>query len=76
MLWYIGTLLPLTASMYFLGITGWISLIVSTLAGLIFLYQGVKLYKSCSTADAKKLMFYSIIYNPVVLLVFILDKVS
>jgi len=74
-LWYIASLIPTTAMMYFLGITGWISLIISTLAGVAFLYQGWKFYKSCSTADAKKLMFYSIIYNPLVLLVFILDKV-
>lgn len=74
-LWYIAALIPLTASMTLIGLTGWISLVVSTLAGLVFLYQGWKLYKSCDTRDAKKLMFYSIIYNPLVLLAFILDKI-
>lgn len=74
-LWYIAALLPLTAAMTLFGITGWISFAVSTLAGLAFLYQGWKLYKSCETRDAKKLMFYSIIYNPLVLLAFILDKI-
>lgn len=72
---YIVSLLPLTASMYVLGETGWIALVITTLAGLAFLYQGIKLYQSCSTADAKKLMFYSIVYNPLVLLAFLIDKV-
>jgi len=74
-LWYIVSLIPMTAAMYFAGITGVISLIVTTLAGLAFLYQGWKFYKDSSTKEAKRLMFYSIIYNPLVLLVFILDKV-
>lgn len=73
-IWYIFILLPLSAIPYLLGITGIISLIIVLLAGLIFLWQGIKLYRSCSTADAKKLMFYSIIYNPLVLLSFLLDK--
>lgn len=74
-IWYIIALIPLTAAMYFTGYTGIISLIVTSIAGLIFLYQGWKFYQNSSTKEAKKLMFYSIIYNPLVLLIFILDKI-
>jgi len=74
-IWYIFILLPISALPFILGITGWISLAISLLAGAIFLWQGMKFYKSCSTKDAKKLMFYSIIYNPLVLLSFLLDKI-
>jgi heme o synthase len=74
-IWYIFILLPISAIPFVLGFTGLISLAVAILAGLIFLWQGIKFYKSCSTADAKKLMFYSIIYNPLVLLSFLLDKI-
>lgn len=73
-IWYIALLIPVSAVPYLLGITGIVSLIVVLLAGLLFLAQGFKFYKNCSTKDAKKLMFYSIIYNPVVLLAFVLDK--
>jgi protoheme IX farnesyltransferase len=72
---YIIILLPLSALPYFLGYTGVVSLIVALLAGALFLKQGFALYKERSTKAAKKLMFYSIIYNPLVLLAYILDKV-
>ncbi len=74
-LWYIALLIPISITPYLLGVTGVVSAIVAVLAGGIFLAQGIKLMKSCETKDAKKLMFYSIIYNPLVLLAYVLDKV-
>ncbi len=71
---YIAVLIPVSALPYLLGITGWVSLIIAIVAGLLFLQQGIKFHKSCTTKDAKRLMFYSIIYNPLVLLAFVLDK--
>ncbi|MBO6517335.1 MAG: protoheme IX farnesyltransferase [Bacteroidia bacterium] len=74
-IWYIALLIPISITPYLLGITGIISMIVVVLAGLLFLAQGLKFHKTCTTKEAKRLMFYSIIYNPVVLLAFVLDKI-
>lgn len=75
MIWYIFILIPLSAVPYILGATGMVSMILAVLAGVWFLLEGVKLLRSCETKDAKRLMFISIIYNPLVLLMFLLDKV-
>ena len=74
-LWYIALLLPIGAIPYLIGVTGIVSLVIAILAGLMFFWQGIKFYKTCSTKDAKRLMFFSIIYNPLVLLGFVLDKI-
>jgi heme o synthase len=75
MIWYIFILIPLSTVPYVLGATGIVSLVLVILAGIWFLIEGVKLLKSCETKDAKRLMFISIIYNPLVFLLFLLDKV-
>ncbi|MCB9263284.1 MAG: protoheme IX farnesyltransferase [Flavobacteriales bacterium] len=74
-IWYILVLISISILPFVLGITGIVSLIIAIICGIFFLHQGVKFYKSCSTKDAKRLMFYSIVYNPVVLLAFVLDKI-
>ncbi len=63
----------------FFGITG--SLTLSTFAmililglGVWFLWRAVILYKTRELSDAKKLMYCSIIYLPVVQLIYVTDK--
>ncbi|MEP7195358.1 MAG: protoheme IX farnesyltransferase [Saprospiraceae bacterium] len=41
---------------------------------LLFSYYGLKLYKNNDRSSARKLMFYSIIYLPIVLLLFLLNS--
>jgi len=65
---YIAVLIPVSLLLYFKGNISIVSAIVILLAGLVFLYYAIKLFRSCETADAKKLMFASIAYLPVVLL--------
>ncbi|MCB0735044.1 MAG: protoheme IX farnesyltransferase [Flavobacteriales bacterium] len=74
-IWYIFLLIPVSLLPWYLGYTGWISAIIAVLAGGLFLFQGLRFYRSCSTEDAKKLMFYSIVYNPLVLLAYLIDKI-
>ena len=74
-IWYIFLLIPVSLLPWYLGYTGWISAIIAVLAGGLFLFQGLRFYRSCSTEDAKKLMFYSIVYNPLVLLTYLIDKI-
>ncbi|NBU05625.1 MAG: protoheme IX farnesyltransferase, partial [Sphingobacteriia bacterium] len=46
--------------------TGWISAAVVSCMGLVFIIQAYKLYKGSSIEDARKLMFGSFIYLPLV----------
>lgn len=61
------------------GITGNLHLslvaaIIIGVLGLIFLYVAIVLARSYEVADARKLMLYSVIYLPVVQLIYVVDK--
>lgn len=58
-----------------MGISGMISGIVGILGGLMLSYYSFKLFKSCEIKDAKKLMFASFIYLPMVQLAYLIDKI-
>jgi protoheme IX farnesyltransferase len=72
---YTFALIPISLIPFFIHISGIISTIVIVLCGIALFIQAVKLYRSCNLKDARKLMFYSIIYNPVVLLALFIDKI-
>ncbi len=57
------------------GITGIISGFVGILGGLMLSYYSYRLLKTCETKDAKKLMFASFIYLPLVQLAYLFDKI-
>lgn len=57
------------------GFTGVWSAIIAVVCGLVMLYPAMRLFHSRDTKDARKLMFASFIYLPVVLLSYVLDKV-
>lgn len=71
---YTLALLPISAVPFLIGVSGSISLTIALMAGILLSLQAIKLYKTCEIKDAKRLMFYSIIYNPLVLLAFFVDK--
>lgn len=67
------SLLPafgMAGSLYFTWPWG----LVIGLMGFLFLYFALKLYRSHAIADARKLMLYSIIYLPVLQLLYVLEK--
>jgi protoheme IX farnesyltransferase len=68
-------LIPVSLLPTFFGYTGTISAIVAVIAGMIFTKQAIDLYRSLSSEDAKKLMFGSFVYLPVVQLAYLLDKI-
>jgi len=72
---YTLALIPISAIPFFIGISGSISLTIIMVAGIFLTLQAIKLYRNCSIKEAKRLMFYSIIYNPLVLLALFIDKV-
>lgn len=54
---------------------GNVALVVSVVAGLLFLVPAVRLQRSLALKDAKQLMFASFLYLPVVQIVYVLDKI-
>ena len=53
---------------------GTVALVVALAAGVFFLVPAWRLYRSLDVADARKLMFASFIYLPVVQIIYVLDK--
>lgn len=72
---YSALLLPLGAIPFVVGITGITSLVLVSLCSIVLFTYAVKLYNSLSVKDAKRLMFASILYNPLTLIILILDKI-
>ncbi len=60
---------------YVLGATGLVSAIVACLLSIGFARAGWKLYREKSRKAALSLMFYSLLYLPLVLIMFFVDKV-
>lgn len=55
---------------------GNLALVVCIIAGSGFAYCGYKLWRSLEIADAKRLMFASFIYLPLVQIIYVLDKIN
>ena len=66
-------LIPVSLLPAFFGYTGAFSAVIAIIAGVIFALQAFKLYKTLSSDDAKKLMFGSFIYLPIVQLAYLID---
>lgn len=56
------------------GFTGFVSMLIVVAAGLIFLWQSIKLYRLCTVDAARQLMFGSFFYLPLVQLALYFDK--
>lgn len=56
------------------GFTGLTSGIIAILAGLTMTYFSLRLYKTCDNKDARRLMFASFLYLPLVQIAYLLDK--
>jgi protoheme IX farnesyltransferase len=71
---YTLSLVPLALLLHFFGMFSvWSSLIVAA-TGIFFALPSFRLYKDLEIKSAKKLMYASFIYLPVVQLVLMIDK--
>jgi heme o synthase len=68
-------LIPFTLLPWALGMTGIATLIIGTLASLIFFLYAYKLFLSCDDKDAKKVMFASFFFLPIVQFLYVFDRV-
>jgi len=71
---YSLAMIPFSLLPWILGWTGNATLIIATLASAIFFLYAYKLYRSCDTKDARKLMFASFVYLPVVQFLYVFDR--
>jgi len=69
-------LLPVGVLPYFAGMSGIVSLVVVLIANLLMVMQCVRLYREMTVKAARRVMFSSYIYLPVVLLALLANKVS
>jgi len=71
---YSLAMIPFSLLPWMLGWTGDVSLYVAALASLAFFLYAYRLFISCETADARKLMFASFVYLPIVQFLYVLDR--
>jgi len=67
-------LIPVGVIPYFIGISGAISLVIVALANVFMVWRCVQLYRNMEVPSARRVMFSSYIYLPVVLLALLADK--
>jgi protoheme IX farnesyltransferase len=73
---YTVILIPIGALPFVFGMSGAVSLVVVTAANLALLWQCILLFRRMDVGSARKVMFGSYIYLPVVLLALLADKAS
>jgi heme o synthase len=71
---YSVLLIPIGVLPYVTGMSGMISLVIVLLANLFMLFQCVRLFREMDVKAARRVMFSSYIYLPVVLLALLGDK--
>ena len=67
-------LIPVGVIPYFIGISGAISLVIVALANVFMVWRCVQLYRNMDVPSARRVMFSSYIYLPVVLLALLAGK--
>ena len=65
---------PMSMMPWMFNMSGLLSVIVCVIAGQLFFNQSLKLLKTCDDKDARKLMFYSFFYLPIVQIIYVIDK--
>ena len=68
-------LIPVGLIPYFIGMSGTISLAIVAVANVFMVWRCVQLYRNMDVPSARRVMFSSYIYLPIVLLALLADKV-
>jgi heme o synthase len=72
---YSVLMIPMGILPKYFGITGTISLYIVLAANLFMVFQSIRLYKEMDVKAARRVMFSSYIYLPIVLLALLADKI-
>ena len=73
---YSLALIPFTLLPWLMNWTTTITLVVGGLASVLFFLQAYRLYVTCDTKDARKLMFASFFFLPLVQFLYVFDRVD
>ena len=73
---YSVLLIPIGVLPFAVGMSGTVSLIIVSIANLLMFWQCIRLFKEMDVKAARRVMFGSYIYLPVVLLSLLADKVA
>ena len=73
---YALALIPFSLLPWVMGWTGIVSMILVLLLGIGFFYYAYRLLLTCDDKDARKLMFASFLYLPLVQFLYVLDRVE
>jgi len=72
---YTAGLIPVGMLPWVFGMTGPISAVLAVVLALVMCYPAVKLYQTLEMKFAKQLMFTSFFYLPIILIIYVLDKI-
>ena len=72
---YALLLIPVGLIPYFIGMSGIVSLIIVQAANIFMVWRCVNLYRTMDVSNARRVMFSSYIYLPIVLLAMVADKI-
>ena len=73
---YTISLIPVAIMPWVFNISGWLSLVLMLAVTFYFLFQAVQLYRDCTIESARKLMYGSFFYLPVVQIAMVIDKIG
>lgn len=73
---YSLALIPFSLLPWLLGWTGTVSMIIATVLGGVFFLYSYRLFLTCDDKDAKKLMFASFFYLPIIQFVYVFDRIE
>lgn len=73
---YSVLLIPIGVLPYAFGMSGMVSLVIVSIANLFMLWQCIRLFREMDVKAARRVMFGSYIYLPVVLLALLADKLG
>lgn len=73
---YSLAMIPFSLLPWLLGWTSDVTLVVATTSGTLFFLLAYRLYNTLDLVDAKKLMFASFIYLPIIQFLYVFDKVE
>lgn len=73
---YSFLMIPIGMVPYYIGLTGITSLWIVLVCNLFMVFQSARLYKEMDVKAARRVMFSSYIYLPIVLLALLADKMS
>jgi protoheme IX farnesyltransferase len=73
---YSLALIPFSLIPWLMGWCGNITLVVASVLGILFFVYSYRLYSTLEDKDARKLMFASFVYLPIIQFVYVFDKVE